>query len=312
MRTRSTLPRRLGENFHVSAAKTAGVGRSRVDADDLHRPFRGVRSTAVPDTFLAVVDCYRPRMHAEHVFAGRTAARIWGLPLPWPWSAEEPLDVAVPLHLSAPRISGVRGRRLAGHKIRCWTVRGARTVDGVAALFTCAAELTLVEAVTIMDALITDADNYRGLWAIRPLVSIDDIAGRVREWGRFPGSGTIRAAIPLAREHVESPKETETRLLIRDAGFVEPEVQHEVWDRGRFVARPDLSYPGLRIAIEYEGDGHRTDKKQWRIDIRRQRELEDLGWIVIRLTQSDLDDPAALRVRLRHAIDSRQSGIDAV
>jgi len=306
VRTRSKLPSRLGDSFRVSAAHAAGVGRSRGDADDLHRPFRGVRSTTVPSTFSALVDCYRPRLAAEHAFVGRSAARLWGLPLPWIWTPEEDLEIAVPLHLSAPRITGVRGRRLAARKIRYWTVRGARTVDAVAALFTCAAELTLVETVVILDALVTEADNYPELGPGRPLASIDEIANRLQAWGRFPGSGTVRRAIPLVREHVESPKETETRLLIRSAGIAEPVVQYEVYDGGRFVARPDLSYPELKIAIEYEGDGHRRSKEQWRVDIRRQRDLEDRGWIVIRLTQADLDDGgAALIARLRRAIASR-------
>lgn len=303
MRTRKRLPARLGDNFRISAARAAGVGRSRHDADDLHRPFRGMRSTAIPETFRAVVDCYRPRLRPEHAFAGRTAARLWGLPLPWAWKVGEPLDIAVPLHLSAPKITGVRGRRLAAHKIRYWTIAGAQTVDAVAALFTCASELTLVETVVMVDALITEADNYRDLRPGRPLATIAEITNRMEEWGRFPGCGTVRKAIALARAGVESPKETETRLLIRDAGFAEPVVQHEVRDGGRFVARVDLAYPELRIAIEYEGDGHRKDKEQWRTDIRRQRELEDRGWIVIRLTQADLDDEGAtLFARLRNAI----------
>src|SRR5690606_13954526 len=93
------------------------------------------------------------------------------------------------------------------------------------------------------------------------------------------------------------------------AGFHEPVVQWEVWDGRHFVARVDLAYPELRSAIEYEGDGHRTDKEQWRKDIQRQRELEDRGWIVIRLTQADLDDDGgALIARLRRAIASRSAG----
>jgi len=308
MRTRKKLPGRLGDNFSIRKAQSVGVGRSRRDADDLHRPFRGIRSTTVPQTFRQTVDSYRPRMRPEHSFAGRTAARLWGLPLPWIWNREELLDVAVPLHLSPPKIARVRGRRLAPHRVRTWTVSGAPVVDAVSALFTCAAELTIDQAVTIIDALLTDADNYPDVGPGCPLATIDDIAARLAVWGRFPGSRIVRSAIPLARLRVESPKETETRLLIRDAGFAEPTVQYEVRDGRRLIARVDLAYPGLRIAIEYEGDGHRTDKRQWRTDIRRQRDLEDHGWIVIRLTQEDLDDEGAgLLTRLRRAISARSA-----
>lgn len=265
-----------------------------------------MRSIAVPETFRQTVDCYRPRLRPEHAFAGRTAARLWELPLPWPWKPAEPLDIVVPLHLSAPTVVGVRGRRLSEHKIRYWMLSGAPVVDAVTALFTCASELSVTDAVTIIDALITEADNYPGQVPGRPLASVEGIEARLEEWGRFPGSGTVRKALPLARPRVESPKETETRLLIQDAGLAEPIAQHEVRDGGCFVARVDLAYPELKIAIEYEGDGHRKDKQQWRTDIRRQRDLEDRGWIVIRLTQADLDDDgAALLARVRNAIALR-------
>src|SRR5690606_35632822 len=78
------------------------------------------------------------------------------------------------------------------------------------------------------------------------------------------------------------------------------------------VARVDLAYPELKIAIEYDGDGHRSDREQWRRDIRRQRELERRGWIVIHLTQADLDDPDAFLTHLRHARGTRlASGVRA-
>ena len=310
MRIRKKLPARLGDHFTVRTAQAAGVGRSRRDADDLHRPFLGTRSKSVPQTFHQTIDCYRPRMRSEHHFAGRTAARIWGLPLPWMWRSGEILDVAVPPSATPPRVAGVRGRRLAEHRMRGWRVSGASVVDPISALFTCAAELTVAETVVILDALLTDADNYPDLAPGRPLATIEQIAEQFQAWGRFPGSATVRRAIPLAREKVESPKETETRLLITDAGFAEPMIQYKVWDRGRFIARVDLAYPELKIAIEYEGDGHRSDPRQWRTDIRRQRELEDRGWIVIRLTQEDLEGRGESKgesviARLRRAIASR-------
>ncbi len=157
----------------------------------------------------------------------------------------------------------------------------------------------------MLDALLTDADNYPDLVENRPSQTRGDIESRLRSWGRFRGSATIREALGRAREKVESPKETETRLMIVDHGLPEPVVQHEEYDGSRLVARVDLAYPQWRIAIEYEGDGHRVDQEQWRRDIRRQRDLEDRGWIVIRLTQADLRFPGDFLARIRGAIASR-------
>lgn len=126
--------------------------------------------------------------------------------------------------------------------------------------------------------------------------------------GEVPRTADDPDGVAPGRIGVESPKETETRLLLVDAGLPEPVVQHEVRDGRRLVARIDLAYPQWKIAIEYEGDGHRTDAAQWRRDIQRQRELEDRGWIVVRITQLDLTDgSAALLRRIRRAIAVRQA-----
>lgn len=297
MRTRKPLPPRLGDHFTVREAAAAKVSRRRLGADDLARPFHGIRSREEPCSFRDRVDCYRRRMRRGQRHTGRTALRIWGLPVPWPWRPDEPLDVAVDARDNPPRTRGVRGRRLAADAAVTWKVGGLAVVDPIAAVFTIATELTIVQAVTLLDALITDADDYPGLLR-RPMATLVEIEARLAAWGRFRGVRTIRAALPYVRERVESPTESETRMLLIRAGLPEPVIQHEVaLPDGR--ARLDLAYPDLRVAIEYEGDGHRTDKAQWRRDIVRQRPLEQCGWMVIRLTQLDLDQPEGLIGRIR-------------
>ena len=44
----------------------------------------------------------------------------------------------------------------------------------------------------------------------------------------------------------------------------------------------------LRLAIEYDGEQHRTDDAQYQRDIRRLRRLHSEGWYVIRVTKDDL------------------------
>lgn len=307
MRTQTPLPRVLGKRFTVREAAGAGVPRRRRDAADLARPFRGVRATAAAASFDDLVKANAPRLAPDQRFGGKTAARLWRMPIPAAWEKDETLHVFVPTSGCRPRTAGVSGLRLAPERLTIHRIDGVPVLDPVATLFTCAKKLTLLEAVTLVDAILTTADNYPELRLGRPLVTIDDIAERLEVWGRFPGCGTIRKALDLACYAVESPKETETRLLLRAHGLPEPVVQHRVLDGFRLVARTDLAYPDLKIAIEYEGDGHRTSAEQWRRDIQRQRELEALGWIVIRLTQEDLDDADALIDRIRAAIASRSA-----
>lgn len=305
MRTQTPLPRMLGTRFTVREAAGAGVPRRRRDAADLARPFHGIRVTADAAAFDDLVKAYAPRLAPDQRFGGKTAARLWRMPIPAAWEEDETLHVFVPTNGSRPRTAGVSGLRLAPERLNIHRIDGVPVLDPVATLFTCAKSLTLLQAVTLIDAILTTANNYPALRQNRPLVMIEDIAERLAVWRRFPGCGIIRKALDLARYAVESPKETETRLLLREHGLPEPVVQYRVLDGFRLVARTDLAYPELKIAIEYEGDGHRTSAEQWRRDIQRQRELEALGWIVIRLTQEDLNDADTLIDRIRGAIASR-------
>ncbi|MFS0895457.1 hypothetical protein [Microbacterium sp. 179-I 3D3 NHS] len=306
MRHRSALPKELGQTFALSDAADLGVSRWRQDSADLARPFPGVRSIEVPLSFRAVAECYSRRIRGGHRFCGVTAARIWGLPVPWRWTADEPLEVAVPEDSAPPSIRGVRGRRLRHDRGALMRVAGLPVLDPIATLFTLAPRLTPVQAAVVVDALITSSDHYPGLDPRRPLATLPEIARDIASWERFEGIATIRAAQDWARAGVDSPKETETRLLIVGAGMPEPVVQYEVRDRGYKVATVDLAYPQWKIAMEYEGDGHRTDRDQWREDIRRQRALEELGWTVIRLTQVDLGrGRASFLARLERLLTAR-------
>ncbi|MBM7820461.1 hypothetical protein JOE63_002938 [Cellulosimicrobium cellulans] len=82
---------------------------------------------------------------------------------------------------------------------------------------------------------------------------------------KMRGIVRCREAIDLVRPGTDSSMETRTRLLLVQAGLPCPQVNvpaHD--DGGQFLALPDLSYPELRIAIEYDGDVHRTDPATWR------------------------------------------------
>jgi very-short-patch-repair endonuclease len=70
---------------------------------------------------------------------------------------------------------------------------------------------------------------------------------------------------------------------------------------------PDMAYPALKIAIEYDGDVHRTDRRTWRRDIARRQALEALGWRVITCTADDIDrTPDRTLSLVRAAIRARR------
>ena len=105
-----------------------------------------------------------------------------------------------------------------------------------------------------------------------------------------------------------SRPETLLRLVIVAAGLPEPVIAAPVEVAGgRLTLHPDLAYPDLRIAIEYEGDGHR-EARRWERDIERRELLEDAGWRVIRITHRALvGDPDAVVERIHRARRTRSA-----
>lgn len=307
MRHRTPLPAALPVAFTLAKAAEVGVGRGRASSTDLVRPFHGIRSQTAPGSPLERVRALVPRLTRDQAIGGETALRVWGYPVRGHWRMSDEIEVVVPTGCARVRTAGVLGRRLARERGRVSYVDGIPLLDPVAALFMHSSQLAHEALVVLLDAFITRADNYPGLHRERPTITVAEIEARMQEWGRFPGCGRVRAALVSVRDGVESPKETETRLLIVALGLPEPVVQHEIRRCGRVVARTDLAYPELRIGIEYEGDGHRTDRDQWRRDIQRQSELESLGWMLIRVTQLDLADGGrSMGERIRKAIGARR------
>ncbi|GAA2029469.1 hypothetical protein GCM10009819_11400 [Agromyces tropicus] len=70
---------------------------------------------------------------------------------------------------------------------------------------------------------------------------------------------------------------------------------------GRLVAIGDLGYPDHRVLMEYDGEQHRTDDRQFGRDVDRLDDLAHLGWRVVRFTKAHRG--AALRARFDRVRD---------
>jgi Protein of unknown function (DUF559) len=96
------------------------------------------------------------------------------------------------------------------------------------------------------------------------------------------GARRARRAARLVRSGVDSPMESRLRMLLVLAGFPEPVVdviiRHE---NGDWDIRLDLSYPHLKLVIEYDGWHHLMEKKQWSRDLKRREWLESKGWRIV-------------------------------
>ena len=124
---------------------------------------------------------------------------------------------------------------------------------------------------------------------------------------RYPGRrGLTRArrVLDLVDAGAESPRETWLRLLLVRAGFPAPATQIPVRDEfGQIIARLDMGWEDHKIAAEYDGDHHRTDRRQFSRDIARTETLTAMGWIVIRVTSQDT--PGAIVHRVESAFARR-------
>jgi hypothetical protein len=130
---------------------------------------------------------------------------------------------------------------------------------------------------------------------------VEELLQRYSGWR---GTRQLRELLPLVDKDAASPQESRVRLLLIDAGVPAPQTQILVVDRFRLVAMLDMGWEHLKIALEYDGDHHRTDRRQYARDVRRYAELERRGWIVIRVLAGD--SPADILHRVVDAFRRRE------
>ena len=232
----------LRRPFLRADALAAGVSPSLLRGRRFRRIFTGVYVHAsVPAHPLlrvqAALVLHPPTAFASHV----SAARVYDVPLPT--LADE--HVSVLSEKDRRRRLGIRNH-VAAPGTQVVTVRGLR-VSAPALMFVELGDvLGLVDLVVVGDALV----RHRRL-------TPDDLRTACAT-SSHPGARAARRAAAYVRARVDSPMETRLRMLLVLAGLPEPTVDHRILDRdGRVLYRFDLSYPDLRIVVEYDGRQHR-------------------------------------------------------
>jgi very-short-patch-repair endonuclease len=252
------------------------VGAEAIGSGLVHK--YGLRSrfrTVYPGVYLprAVTPTFRQRAeaawlwsHRRGVLSGLTAARLHGakwvddaLPIELTWSNGRP----------PPGIRVFKDVLAAEDKELCASLP---VTSVLRTAYDIGRRGRLADAVARLDAL----GNAVG-FAVEELVDLAESHRGAR------GVRRLRQAVALHDSGAQSPQETWLRLVILQAGFPKPRTQIPVRVDGRDKYYLDLGWEDLKLAVEYDGDHHRTDQIQFTRDIVRLEELADLGWIVIRV-----------------------------
>lgn len=271
--------------FTVATGRAAGMTAAQLRRASLRSPTHGVR-TAGParaeDDLHGRCRDLLPALPPDALFSHTTALALLGVTMPSDRDGQEPVHVQVGPGTSRVRRRGVVAHRRTSTDARRWTLAGGLPVVAPVAAWTQVGRLMPVDDLVLVgDALVRRR---------HPLSTTESMSAEVDALPpRSRGLVALRAALPLVRARTDSPMETRLRLILVHAGLPCPVVNLLVRaPDGTVVAMPDLAYPRQRVAIEYDGDVHRTDPATWRRDIARRQGLEALGWRVITCTADDV------------------------
>ena len=294
MRRPSQLPPELGSAFSTEDGLKAGVSRQRSRAVDLATPFRGIRTALPIETTSDRARAYSTRMPDAQFFSHLTAAELLGLRLPERFRPGL-LEVTSIAPLRASRGAGIVGHQASsGETI---IVDGLRVSSPLMTWLDLGAFLPLDDLIVMGDGLLS---------RLAPRCTPSQVESALRDHARRRGHARLTEAWASIRPRTDSARESMLRLLVVRAGFPEPEVNPEI--RNQFdavIAHGDLTYPEYKVILEYDGGGHRTDERQFHIDIDRLDALMEEGWRVIRVNKSLMARHATLCGKIDTALRDR-------
>lgn len=109
------------------------------------------------------------------------------------------------------------------------------------------------------------------------------------------GASRVRSVLELVDGGAESPQESRLRLLLVDGGLPPPETQIEF---PNLHIRVDMGWREWRVAVEYDGVQHWSDRRQRAWDIERIAQLESAGWVVVRVGAGMMNRPEVIVERV--------------
>lgn len=273
----------LRQPVTTQTAYANGITRDVLRGPQFRQLFAGVHvRTEIEPTEQVLVEAALSVLPVPTVVTGVTALRLHGIEV----GPAQPLYF-VTTHPHPVRRSGVvvsRTAELPAHQGLLVTPEHAFT--------SAATRLNLLELVTAGD------------WLVR--LRRCQLSSLTAYATNFSGRGAVRArrAAALVRERVDSPRETRLRLALVLAGLPHPQCNPLLGTEDRPIGRVDLAYQRYRVIIEYEGDQHRRDARQWNTDIGRHEDFTTAGLTLIRVTALRMRRPRDVVRRVFDALSA--------
>jgi hypothetical protein len=109
----------------------------------------------------------------------------------------------------------------------------------------------------------------------------------------------VRDLIGFADGRVESPMESEARLVFNEGGLPRPEPQYTIVDRHGRLWRVDFAWPDAMVLAEYDSVEWHVGREALLHDRLKTARLQECGWTTVPMTIDDVrGDPAGLVARI--------------
>ncbi|MEB8325573.1 hypothetical protein NGF75_06185 [Dietzia kunjamensis] len=228
------------------------------------------------------------------VLSHGSALALYGLPL-----------YGVPLD----RPSATRHRPGGGSRrssaLTCWNLPldgSTAVVDGVPVTSPARTIIDVARTVGLESGVCAGDEAIR-----RGLVTRGDLQGEADAARGRTGAARARALPALTSGLAESVLESLIRLILVLGGVPAPDLQVWLGVRGGERFRVDLYWREWRLIGEADGfakygTGQEQIRGSWNAERRRQRQLEDAGYVVIRWTWEDLRHPRRIIDQVERAM----------
>lgn len=284
----------LGVSFSAEEARAEGIGYVALQNQRFEQPFRGVWRVAPSEArsyqetqHITDALAFASRLRDADRFSHTTALLLLGAPIRYSG------NIHVSTRLPEERI---QRRQVHKHQSPMWCEQVpdyelSRTA-GRHLVRTSSPWVALVEAANTLDftELLVAADHFmredRTYLGEPPDITPEDIERCIRNI-RARGIRKLRAVLGHATAGADSRYETLTRLELLQLGVTTFKTQVDLYDERGFIGRFDLVDEERRLIIEYDGEQHRTDDRQYAKDEERIRRAFAAGWRVLRLRKND-------------------------